>query len=41
MGAQGKLVHFSNGNLTVILLGNTDTANMDEFAYQLSKKIME
>ncbi len=41
MGAQGKLVYFLNGNLTIILLSNTGTVNMDEFAYELSNRIME
>jgi CubicO group peptidase (beta-lactamase class C family) len=41
MGAQGKLVHFLDGGSTIIILSNTGTVNMDEFAYQLSKKIME
>ena len=41
MGAQGMLLHFLNEDLTIIILSNAGTANLDEFIFELSKKVIK
>lgn len=41
MGAQCKLVYIKNAGVTIIILGNTDTASVDDFAYELGKRMVE
>ncbi len=40
MGAQAMLFHTLNKDLTIILLANTNEANLDDFCYQLATKMM-
>ena len=39
MGAQGMLLHFLNEDLTIIILSNTGTTDLDEFVFEISKRI--
>ena len=41
MGAQSMLLHFLNPDLTVIILSNTGTTDLDEFVLEISKQIIE
>ena len=40
MGAQGMLFHLLNKDTTIIILSNTDAVNLDEFAAEISKRIV-
>ncbi len=40
MGAQTMLLHFLLPDLTIIILSNTGTTNLDEFALEISKQII-
>lgn len=39
MGAQAQLYHFLGENITVILLANTGTADLDEFVAEIGKRV--
>ena len=41
MGAQAMLFHILENDSTIIILSNTGTVNMDDFAAKLADKIME
>lgn len=41
MGAQSMLFHLPRAGATVIILGNTDAANLDEFAAEMGKRLVE
>jgi len=41
MGAQAMLFHILEDDSTIIILSNTGTVNMDDFAAKLADKIME
>lgn len=41
MGAQGMLLHFFNPDLTIIILSNTGTTNLDEFVLEISKQLIK
>lgn len=41
MGAQSMLFHLLNEDLTIIILANVDTTNLDEFAAEIGKRIMK
>lgn len=41
MGAQGMLLRFLNTDLSIIILSNTSTTNLDEFVYELSKRLIK
>lgn len=41
MGAQAMLFHILENDTTIIVLANTGTVNMDEFAAKLAEKIMK
>jgi D-alanyl-D-alanine carboxypeptidase len=38
MGAQGELYHFMAPDLTVVILANTGTTDLDEFVAQIGKR---
>jgi CubicO group peptidase (beta-lactamase class C family) len=40
MGAQSMLFHLLNDNLTIVLLSNTDSAPLDEFAAEIAKRVL-
>ena len=40
MGAQTMLMHFSNPDLTIIILSNTGTTNLDDFVLEISKQLI-
>ena len=40
MGAQAMLFHILGTGATIILLSNTATASLDEFAAELAKRIV-
>ena len=39
MGAQTKLVHIPELHTNIIILSNVGTTDIDEFAYQIGKRI--
>jgi len=41
MGAQTMLMHFSDPDLTIIILSNTGTTNLDDFVLEISKHLIE
>ena len=41
MGANSMLYHFLNSGLTIIMLANTDTANLDNFVLELGKRLVK
>ncbi|MFZ0283159.1 MAG: serine hydrolase domain-containing protein [Bacteroidales bacterium] len=41
MGAQTMLLHFFNPDLTIIILSNTGTTNLDDFVLEISKQIIK
>ncbi len=41
MGAQSMLLHFFDPDLTIILLSNTGTTDLDEFVLEISKQTIE
>jgi D-alanyl-D-alanine carboxypeptidase len=40
MGSQALLFHFLDENITIIILGNTGTTSLDDFVYEISKRIV-
>ena len=40
MGAQGVLFHVLHEDATVVILSNTDATSLDEFAAEISKRIL-
>ncbi len=41
MGAQSMLFHLLNENLTIVLLSNTESTPLDEFAAEISKRVVD
>jgi hypothetical protein len=41
MGAQGELYHFMAPDLTVVILGNTGTTDLDEFVAEIGKRAID
>jgi CubicO group peptidase (beta-lactamase class C family) len=41
MGAQTMLMHFSKPDLTIIILSNTGTTNLDDFVLEISKQLIK
>ena len=41
MGSQSMLFHFLDEDITIIILSNTGTANLDDFVYEISKRIVQ
>ena len=39
MGAQSMLFHLRNENVTIILLSNTDSTDLDQFAAEIAKRV--
>jgi len=39
MGAQSMLFRLLNKNVTIVLLSNTDSTNLDEFAAEIAKRL--
>lgn len=39
MGARSVLLHFQKENVTIIILSNTNTTDLDVFAYQLAERV--
>lgn len=41
MGANGVLYHFLNQHITIIILSNTDTVNLDDFVWEIGAKLVQ
>ena len=40
MGIQSMLFHFLDEDITIIILSNTGTTSLDDFVYEISKRIV-
>jgi hypothetical protein len=40
MGAQSQLYHFLDDGVTILLLSNTGTTDLDEFVAEIGKKVV-
>jgi D-alanyl-D-alanine carboxypeptidase len=40
MGAQAQLYHFLDDGVTIIILSNTGTTDLDEFVAEIGKKVV-
>jgi len=41
MGAQSMLFHLLNEKITVVLVSNTDSTDLDEFAAAIAKRVVK